>query len=166
MNAKRSHKVLRSKSPGSINKMFHSRMKSNKSISIIKKPKQKKTLIKTPAKLNISKNSKLSNKRISKSRSAQSLPRIPGNDLKMIKEIFTKAKKYRLKYGQQKIPVKIMLSQNKSSLMHPRSTRSIPKYKNSSNTVNAPSYSISKLNFFLFPSIKHNKIYIKIRKFS
>ena len=146
MNSKRSKKVLRSKSPGSMNKMFHSHMTPNKKMSANKLVVSKKSAMKSPSKLNISKISKSSTKSIGKSRSTHSLPRIPGNDLKIIKEIFTKAKKYKMKYGQQKIPMKVIVTEKCIKKVPVKGSRSIPKYKNSSNTVNAMNYyNIGKL---------------------
>lgn len=147
MNSNRSKKVRKSRSPGSMNKMFHKGLKGPHSGSkpILKKS-PKKSLLKPSSKLNTSSHSKSSVRSISHSRSLPALPMVPGNDLKIIKEIFTKAKKYKYKFGQQKIPVKIMKPAKKSpaSSRSNKSTRSIPKYKNSSNSVAVPSYIIGK----------------------
>uniref|UniRef100_A0A7S3K843 Uncharacterized protein n=1 Tax=Euplotes crassus TaxID=5936 RepID=A0A7S3K843_EUPCR len=146
MNSSRSSKVRKSKSPGSINKMFHSNIKSTSSNSGMKSKVKKKLVKKSSSKSILSKNSKSGMRSLSVSRSEGSLPIIPGNDLKTIKEIFTRAKKYKMKYGQHKIPVKIMKSEKKSFGSHKKSSRSIPKHKNSSNSVAMPAYSIKKPN--------------------
>eukprot|EP00343_Euplotes_focardii_P006773 CAMPEP_0205819666 /NCGR_PEP_ID=MMETSP0206-20130828/2132_1 /ASSEMBLY_ACC=CAM_ASM_000279 /TAXON_ID=36767 /ORGANISM="Euplotes focardii, Strain TN1" /LENGTH=250 /DNA_ID=CAMNT_0053113529 /DNA_START=42 /DNA_END=794 /DNA_ORIENTATION=+ len=128
-----------------MNEMFHSHMTPHKKTSGAKLMVPKNKATKTPAKLNISHISKSSNRSIGHSRSTHSLPRIIGNDLKMIKEIFTKAKKYRMKHAVQKIPVKVMTMGMEKIPKPAKSSRSIPKYKNSSKTINSKNqYSIEK----------------------
>jgi hypothetical protein len=143
MNDKRAKKVMRSKSPANINAMFHSALTPQKPKGNGKSKIAKKNIVKNKGMLNISKISGSSNKTFFKCRSTHSLPRIPGDDLKMIKQIFEQAKKYRETMGTQKIPVKIMPKQ-KSKFLHPPRARSIPKMKHSSNTVNSLHHKIGK----------------------
>lgn len=140
----RSKKAKKSKSPGSMNRMFHHAMTPNKSSSK-KKIFNSKGNLKSPSKLDTSKHSNSSKRSINRSRSLHVLPFIPGNDIKTIKKIFLNAKKYREKHGQQKIAVKIMPKMMKSSPKPPRSTRSIPKTKKSSDTIHSLLQHIGKL---------------------
>lgn len=144
MNSKRSKKVNRSKSPGSINAMFHQHLTPNHASGKNKMKVSKKDIIKSPGILNISKISGSSANRMMKSSSVQSLPMIPGNDLKMIKEIFTQAKKYREQHNRQKVPIKVM-PKGKSPKKVPR-VRSIPRVKLSSTTFNPLTNNIGKFS--------------------
>lgn len=155
MQPKRSRKILRSKSPRSINGLFHQHLTPNKPSNYNKVKISKKDIIKSPGVLNISKLSGSSTKSFLKSKSTQSLPHIPGNDLKIIKEIFTKSKMYRDKMNFQKIPVKIM---PKAKLITPKPPRgrSIPKTKLSANSLNTMNYNIGKCKYWKLYSSFNN----------
>ena len=78
--------------------------------------------------------SSTSSRSMYRSKSNHLLPVIPGNDLKAIKEIFTKAKKYRDLMSHQKIQVKNLPKSNVLVTKPPR-MKSIPKSKVSENSI-------------------------------
>eukprot|EP00345_Euplotes_harpa_P018439 CAMPEP_0168334108 /NCGR_PEP_ID=MMETSP0213-20121227/10047_1 /TAXON_ID=151035 /ORGANISM="Euplotes harpa, Strain FSP1.4" /LENGTH=158 /DNA_ID=CAMNT_0008338641 /DNA_START=82 /DNA_END=558 /DNA_ORIENTATION=- len=114
-------------------------------------------IYKTPGLLNVSKASRSSSKGMAKSRSTNVLPPIIGNDLKKIKEIFTKAKHYRDKMNHQNIQVKSFPKAGKGSPTKPPRTQSIPKMKNSSSSLKYPTYNIEKPSKKEIEDIKSNE---------
>lgn len=139
MNSSKPRKAKRSTSPSSQNP--HSHMSSHKP-GKGKHLKVNEEIYKTPGLLNVSKASRSSSKGMAKSRSTNVLPPIIGNDLKKIKEIFTKAKHYRDKMNHQNIQVKSFPKAGKGSPTKPPRTQSIPKMKNSSSSLKYPTYNI------------------------
>ena len=103
MQNKFNRRIIRSISPGMVNKEFHKNMKSPKFPSNKSNKSDRNLLFFTArhADHKIQRN-------LSISRSLQNLPPIPGNDLNTIKYIFEKARKYRDRMSQQRIPVKLM----------------------------------------------------------
>jgi len=142
MQTKVPRKAMRSKSPGQLNKMFHSNHKLSNGVE--KKHKASNNILKVNVNHNISKMSYSSSKSILKSRSMQTLPPIPGNDLKMIKYIFEQAKKYRNKLNQMQIPIKKI---PRSTMISPKSIKpkKSPKIKQSSSTIRSLSNNSYKL---------------------
>ncbi|CAI2372469.1 unnamed protein product [Moneuplotes crassus] len=146
MNSSRDSRVRRSKSPKLMSKRTRSNNKSNINNIVIKKKAKLRPVHKSSSKLNTSKGSKTGLSNLSVSRSVPSLPIIAGNDLKTIKEIFTRAKKFKEKYGRQKIPVKVMMAGKYSSMGHLRVSRSIPKYRKFRHSTVGNSSKIKKPN--------------------
>jgi hypothetical protein len=136
MNNRRAKKIKKSRSPAPMNKMFHDSLTPQKPKGKGKPTVAKKIIVKNSGKLNLSKVSSNSNKSLTKSRSHQSLPWIPGNNLKMIKEVFDQVKKHRDYVNIQKIPIKIINKKNSPQRKSIPRAKSIPRMKYSSNTVN------------------------------
>lgn len=144
MNKKSSKQMNKSKSPSRYGKLLH-KVKEPEPVIIKKKQPLNLNMLHAKMVKNNSKISLSSHKNMAKSRSMQTLPPIPGNDLKMIKHIFEQARRYRAKMAQQIIPVK-NLSKNVLTPQKPKAKKS-PKLKNSSNSIRSLKPHICKFSF-------------------